>query len=37
MMEHRFMGEEKDFFKNLIVFAACNPYRNSKGATKAKN
>jgi hypothetical protein len=21
------MGEKADFFKDLIVFAACNPYR----------
>jgi len=27
MMEKRFIGEEKPFFKDCIVFAACNPFR----------
>jgi hypothetical protein len=27
MMEKEFMGELKDFFKDLVVFAACSPYR----------
>jgi MoxR-like ATPase len=30
MMEHKFMGEEQEFIKKLIVFAACNPYRRGK-------
>ena len=28
------MGEEMSFFKDLIVFAACNPYRSLKNIKK---
>lgn len=28
------MGQPADYLKNLIVFAACNPYRKNKDLRK---